>query len=138
MTENLRPGSHLVSRRRWYTHHGIYIGSGRVVHYAGYMRGPLKSPVEEISLEEFAGVYGYRVKVNPRRRFTTDTVVTRALSRLGEDLYHMLFNNCEHFCEWCVSGQSWSAQAEAWLNYPFTTLVAMLRSRARRPVPLPA
>jgi hypothetical protein len=138
MIENLRPGSHLVSRRSWYTHHGIYIGGGRVVHYAGYIRGLLRSPVEEISLEEFARAYGYRVKANPRRRYATDTIVTRARSRLGESRYHVLFNNCEHFCEWCISGESWSAQAEAWLNYPLTTLVGMLRNRFRRPVPLAA
>jgi hypothetical protein len=40
-------------------------------------------------------------------------VVHRARSRLGEDRYHVLRNNCEHFCEWCVRGQHRSYQVEA-------------------------
>ena len=28
-------GTHLVASRRGYTHHGIYVGGGMVVHYAG-------------------------------------------------------------------------------------------------------
>ena len=28
-------GAHIVTPRRWYTHHGIYVGAGQVVHYAG-------------------------------------------------------------------------------------------------------
>lgn len=40
-------------------------------------------------------------------------VVRRARSRLGEDRYHVLKNNCEHFCEWCVRGQNRSYQVDA-------------------------
>jgi hypothetical protein len=39
-------------------------------------------------------------------------VVCRARSRLGEDRYHLLENNCEHFCEWCVRGQPRSYQVD--------------------------
>jgi Lecithin retinol acyltransferase len=43
-------------------------------------------------------------------------IVRRARSRIGEDDYRLLTNNCEHFCNWCVSGVSRSAQAErSWL-----------------------
>ena len=28
-------GAHVVTQRRAYTHHGIYVGSGKVIHYAG-------------------------------------------------------------------------------------------------------
>ena len=27
-------GAHLISPRNGYSHHGIYVGSGRVIHYA--------------------------------------------------------------------------------------------------------
>jgi hypothetical protein len=30
-------GSWLLARRRGYTHHGIYVGGGRVAHYAGLL-----------------------------------------------------------------------------------------------------
>ena len=131
MNTTLAPGTHIVSHRKWYTHHGIYAGNGRVVHYADYYSGLRAGPVEEISLKEFAGEFGYRVK-RSNRRFTGETIVRRARSRIGENFYHVLFNNCEHFCVWCVSGENWSAQTEAWLNHPWTTLAGMLRARGRR------
>ena len=41
LAENDAPplGSHVVTSRRGYTHHGIFVGDGRVVHYAGLSRG---------------------------------------------------------------------------------------------------
>ena len=55
-------GAHLITPRCGYTHHGIYIGSGRVVHYAGLSRAALtRRPVEEVSLTEFAGDCGVAV-----------------------------------------------------------------------------
>jgi hypothetical protein len=60
-------------------------------------------------------------------------VVRRARSRLGEDRYHVLTNNCEHFCEWCVHGQNRSYQVDAlvsrvgtgWLRFvgPFARIL---------------
>ena len=36
--------------------------------------------------------------------------VKRARSRLGEDEYNVVFNNCEHFVNWCFDGFGSSAQ----------------------------
>ena len=36
----------------------------------------------------------------------------RALSRLGENKYNLIFNNCEHFAIWCKTGISESYQVE--------------------------
>ena len=47
-------GAHLVSLRRGYSHHGIHIGAGKVVHYAGFSSGLHRGPVEEVMLAEFA------------------------------------------------------------------------------------
>jgi hypothetical protein len=35
---------------------------------------------------------------------------------LGEDQYRLTTNNCEHFCVWCMSGESRSEQIERWLG----------------------
>jgi hypothetical protein len=43
----LVPGAHLVSPRRGYTHHGIYVGGGRVVQYGGLVQGLRRGSVEE-------------------------------------------------------------------------------------------
>ena len=44
-------GSHLVSPRRFYLHHGIYLGGGEVVHYSGFSSSFRAGPVEVIDLE---------------------------------------------------------------------------------------
>jgi len=42
--------------------------------------------------------------------------VHRALGRLGEQRYNLIFNNCEHFAHWCKTGRHRSAQVEGWLQ----------------------
>ena len=120
-------GAHLITRRRGYTHHGIHVGGNKVVHYAGLSRSFLRGPVEEVSLARFAG--GREVFVRPRAagKFRPDEVVARARSRLGEDRYRLTTNNCEHFCEWCLSGKSRSEQVEQHLGRLREVLVAARR-----------
>ena len=116
--EPFAPGAHLVTPRRGYTHHGIYVGGGRVVHYAGWSRAALTCrPVEEVSLEQFAGGHGATALADTPRRFAPAEVVARARSRLGEDRYRIASNNCEHFCHWCLSGESRSVQVERLLDW---------------------
>jgi hypothetical protein len=47
-------GSHLVTPRRGYLHHGIYVGGRKVVHYSGLAHGLRGGPVEEVPLSHFA------------------------------------------------------------------------------------
>jgi hypothetical protein len=119
--EDLPPGAHLVTPRRGYLHHGIYVG----VHYAGLTGALRRGPVEEVTLASFARGQGFRVKPSLHARYDAGEVVRRALSRLGENQYHVLRNNCEHFCEWCFSGQSRSAQVDAWLPGPRSAVRAL-------------
>jgi hypothetical protein len=127
--------AHVVTSRSGYTHHGIYVGDGKVVHYAGLSRGWRPGPVEEISLTEFARGRLVRIRRPIRPRFDRSDVVARARSRLGEDRYRILSNNCEHFCEWCVCGESRSPQIELWRTRPRYALLAVLRflERSVRP-----
>lgn len=46
-------GSQVVTSRPGYLHHGIYVGGGKIVHYAGLARGLHRGPVEEISFAHF-------------------------------------------------------------------------------------
>lgn len=110
-------GAHLVTPRGGYTHHGIYAGDGRVVHYAGWSRALFTCrPVEEVSLEQFADGHGVTALADSPRRFAPAEVVVRARSRLGENRYRVASNNCEHFAHWCLSGEARSAQVEHWLD----------------------
>jgi hypothetical protein len=118
-------GAHLITPRRGYTHHGIYVGGNRVVHYAGWSRAALTCrPVEEVSLEEFAGGREVRSRNDCAANFAPLDVVTRARSRLGEDRYRIASNNCEHFCHWCLSGENRSVQVDrllGWMSAVVTT-----------------
>ncbi|WP_042886697.1 lecithin retinol acyltransferase family protein [Cupriavidus necator] len=115
-------GAHLVTERHGYVHHGIYAGAGRVIHYAGFARALQAAPVEETTLEGFAAGHGIAVTPEPCARFVGPQAVERARSRLGENAYHLLTNNCEHFCSWCLSGESRSEQVETCMRRPRAAL----------------
>jgi hypothetical protein len=105
-------GAHIATPRRGYTHHGIYVGGGRVVQYGGLSRGLRRGPVEEVPLREFTLGRPVWVRVEESRWQDRHEVVRRARLRLGENRYHVLTNNCEHLCEWCVRGEHRSYQVE--------------------------
>ena len=107
----LVPGTQLVARRRGYVHFGIYVGCGRVVHYAGRLQYP-QGLVEEISLPDFAAGRPVYVDSTPEQFTSKEHIVRRARSRLGERSYDVLLNNCEHFSSWCRTGEARSAQVD--------------------------
>lgn len=131
--DTLPLGAHLVSRRTGYSHHGIYVGAGRVVHYAGLCVAPHRGPIEEVALERFAAGYAVEIVAHPHAAYTDREAVARARSRLGEDRYRLLSNNCEHFCTWCVNGQARSEQVRTCIAHPLAALrIARALIRARR------
>jgi lecithin:retinol acyltransferase len=105
-------GAHLITSRWGYSHHGVYVGRGRVVHYAGLSGFWHCGPVEEVSLSRFANGRAVRVVDHFEPHYSPEESVRRARSRLGESDYRLLSNNCEHFCNWCLSGVSRSDQVE--------------------------
>ena len=111
-------GAHLVTPRRGYAHHGIYVGDGKIVHYGALAHYLHRGPVEEVSLAHFTHGHPAFVRTGECPRFDGAEVIRRARSRLGEDRYHLLSNNCEHFCEWCLHGQHRSYQVEEMLARP--------------------
>lgn len=127
MQEILPLGAHLTTPRQGYVHHGIYVGGGRVIHYGGFDRHFRRQPVEEVSLDEFTRGRCLVVKSWVAPKFTGAECVERARSRLGENRYRFLSNNCEHFCEWCIEGSSRSAQVEAWRELVRNALAAVGR-----------
>jgi hypothetical protein len=105
-------GSHLVTPRLGFVHHGIYVGGGKVIH-CGAIRGIVpRGPVEEVPLSQFCRGRPLWVRGERSPKFTRQQVVARARERLGENHYRLLSNNCEHFCEWCVHDQPRSYQVQ--------------------------
>jgi len=123
--QTLSLGAHLTTSRRGYTHHGVYVGDGRVVHYSGFSAFWQCGPIEEVSLLRFSAGRAVRIVDHLRSVFSAEEIVRRARSRLGENDYRLLTNNCEHFCNWCLDGVSHSAQVERPLVLPFRVLGAL-------------
>ena len=115
-------GSHIVSPRRGYTHHGIYVGRGRVVQYGGLAHGLRRGPVEEIDLIQFSRGRPIWIRIDQRSPLNRDEICRRARSRIGEHRYQLLTNNCEHFCEWCTRGEHCSYQVDELVSQPWRAL----------------
>ncbi|MDT9339075.1 lecithin retinol acyltransferase family protein [Trichodesmium erythraeum 21-75] len=97
-----------------YEHHGIDYGDGTVIHYR---KGT--ETIERTSKAYFTDGRKVYVKRYPLR-YIADTVIQRAENRLGERKYNIIFNNCEHFASWCITGVSDSQQIKNFiplLNY---------------------
>jgi len=100
-----------VYRNLWqldglYKHYGIDCGDGTVIHY----RKPSET-IEQTSLATFSrGNPVYVAEYSDGFGYIPDVVVERAKSRLGEQDYNLLFNNCEHLANWCKTGMSHSRQ----------------------------
>nr|WP_315468608.1 lecithin retinol acyltransferase family protein [uncultured Undibacterium sp.] len=105
-------GDHLIAARTGYTHHGIYIGNGDVIHYSGFHDGLNSGPVIKTSILEFANKGHLMVNVLPERKYDPAESIVRAFSKLGEAKYNLASNNCEHFVNWCIHGRRTSKQVE--------------------------
>ncbi len=98
-------GSHLITSRTGYNHHGLFTENGQVVHLTS------DNIIEEIPLETFTEGRSYRIK-KYHSQFSRREIINRARSRLGRENYSLLWNNCEHFVTWCIYGQAESKQVQ--------------------------
>ncbi len=118
-----------------YTHHGIFLGDGKVVHYGALKFNFIRKPVEEVTLDAFAEGRPVYVVTHCESAFDTAEVIRRARSRLGEAQYRLLSNNCEHFVEWCLHDEHRSFQVQTALEFPRwfgeRVLVVLLRLARR-------
>ena len=95
-----------------YTHHGIDLGDGTVVH----ARPDDPERIFEggrvclATRGEFASGSRVGFVTDPPARFSSDEVAARALSMVGRDGYCPVVENCEHFATWCATGAPSSHQ----------------------------
>jgi len=92
-----------------FLHHGIDLGDGSVAHYLEG-REILRSPLAEFSRGQDVSV------VNHDQASSAGVTLRRAMSRIGEQNYNLLFNNCEHFATWCKTGRHRSGQIDSVLE----------------------
>ena len=81
---------------------------------AHYLEGRqiLRSTLQDFSLGQPIATVSYP----PGSCSPPGVTLARALGRLGEQRYNLIFNNCEHFAHWCKTGRHRSAQVESWLH----------------------
>ena len=101
----LKMGDHIYADYGHCFHHGIYCGDDEVIHYINGKR------IGKTSLSKFTKKQKIYIKRH-RKSFSQTRVVKRAKRRLGERNYNLIFNNCEHFANWCKKGRSRSSQVK--------------------------
>lgn len=106
-------GTHIKVNRSGYSHHGIYFGVNKVVHYSGFAQIRKKGAIKYTTFLEFlGGQKSYDIVDYPKDmvKYSPEEVIVRALGRVSEDKYNLAFNNCEHFACWCITDQNKSKQ----------------------------
>lgn len=116
----LNPGDIVFVDRVFYKHYGVYIGNNSVVHFSGGDDGELsasKACILKTSLEKFSK--GEKVQIENRKNqqcksFSQKETVMRAVNAIGSEKgkYSLIWNNCEHFANWCKYGEKRSVQVE--------------------------
>ncbi len=94
----MRRGDHIYVKYSGYSHHGIDCGDGTVIHYR-----KINATISRTSWDEFANEKDVFFKEYDKCD-SPDVVIRRAESRLGEKVYDVGSNNCEHFATWCKTG----------------------------------
>jgi len=121
-------GDHICIERyqpMTYTHHGLYLGFGMVIHYDFH-------EITIVSLDEFAkGQKIYRI--HSPVSYPPEMVMARAATRVGEKNYNIMTNNCEHFVRWCRNGKEININPDAEALEPKPTKKSGSHSK-RRPL----
>lgn len=115
-------GDHIKTRRAGglYTHHGIDMGDGTVVHFSGDPVNHRDAIVCRVSMDEFLQgdpliLVEHREPVLPGGE-----TARMAESLIGTRGYHPLINNCEHFTTYCKTGRKDSAQSRRFIKAAIT------------------
>ncbi|GHU21132.1 hypothetical protein FACS1894172_09680 [Spirochaetia bacterium] len=100
-----------------YKHYGIYVGDGRIVHFApetGFELDANKAFVHENLLKDFLrGDTAFILDLSSESNvYPPSEIVRRARFNIGKgkNKYNFVFNNCEHFVRWCATGVKESHQ----------------------------
>lgn len=105
-------GDHIKVRRHngIYSHHGIDMGDGTVIHFSGEPFRRKDARVCRVSLADFLA--GGRLSIVEHRgpvRAPEDVAAAAEVCLSRQD-YCLVRNNCEHLATWCKTGRSQSSQ----------------------------
>lgn len=113
-------GDHIKVYRRFrlYAHHGIDMGDGTVIHFAGEPLRVRRARVVRTDMATFLRGGARRVVRHASGALPESEVVSRAESLLASGAYSVFWNNCEHFAMYCKTGRGRSRQVRrvAWVG----------------------
>lgn len=103
-------GDHVYVKRRGYTHHGVEVDDGQVIHFSGTPGNKRGAMICRTTMKEFTGSRGRLRYRRYGQQLPPDLAIERAESKIGQSGYNLFSNNCEHFATWCVHDRTASAQ----------------------------
>ncbi len=105
-------GDHIKVRRLGflYSHHGIDMGDGTVIHFSGEPLQRARARVIRSDFATFCDGAACEVVQYPGPVRSPDEVASVAESLLDQTSYCVLRNNCEHFASYCKTGVMKSRQ----------------------------
>jgi hypothetical protein len=113
---SIQPGDILYVNRGFYKHYGVYVGNGKVIHFAplaGKEINAENAVVHETDLDNFLKGGELSIDRKSKAKFSGEEIVERAWSEVGTKSYNLVFSNCEHFARWCKTGVYESDQVNA-------------------------
>ena len=133
------PGDLIVFERTLYKHYAVNVGDGEIVHLTAPEGGGIAAHMNSCSAnsqkavvkkEKYEDVFKEGDKAY-KEQLTNDhlprqEIVKRAKSRIGQQGYHLLSYNCEHFARWCCYGVWESTQATAVIGVILLVLLIFL------------
>jgi HRAS-like suppressor 3 len=144
--ERFMSGDHLEVQRVGYSHHGIYLGNGRVAEFGGDKAAKTEAAVRAVDLAEF-DPHGLAHGVShdkppllaqwmptslPREERVARTLFLVETAATGR--YNLFGHNCEHAATWCATGfpESHQVRVGLYLNMIRSATTASLASYAYR------
>ena len=105
-------GDHIKVRRAGglYSHHGIDMGDGTVIHFSGEPTRLRDAQVCRVAMADFLQGEEARVVLHGDRERAAEEVLRAAEELVGSRDYSVVFNNCEHFATYCKTGIRQSRQ----------------------------
>ncbi|XP_071096433.1 phospholipase A and acyltransferase 3-like [Haliotis cracherodii] len=107
---SLEPGDQVEFERGIYSHWGVYIGDGYVIHLAsvdgqGFSKAEKavirKDKIKDVAKNCRMNKNNSKKEKHRLKAYSKSEIVKRATSQLGKTGYNLIASNCEHFASWC-------------------------------------
>ena len=115
MLSKIKVGDILYVNRGYYKHYGVYIGEGKIIHFAPLNGAEINSKnavIHETNLDDFLKGGEPEIDKKSKSKYNRLEIVKRACSQVGSNGYNLVFSNCEHFARWCKTGIHESNQVD--------------------------